>query len=227
MKSYLSVALKKGLSAAKKNAVAGIFLQIIAVTLIILYYKNAAVKQFLDQVGVWNVQWSPWFGVIMTTLFGGVIPLLIEAFQARRTGRNQKTLLQIITTLLLWASNGFIVVKFYEFQAGLFGDAQDFLTVLKKVLVDQFIYVPLYIIPVFTLFFLWRDVHFSGRRLREELREKSFLDRALPLMISNWSVWIPAVCVIYAFPLSLQLVLMNLILVFWSLILTIFISGEE
>lgn len=224
MRSYLNEAFVKGGKAAKKNFIPGICLQVLAVSLILCYYNLPSVQRALDQVGNWNTQWSPWFAILTTMFFGGVIPLSIEALQARREGREFKSLLQVLFTLAVWALNGLLVVLFYDLQARLFGNDQEIGTIIKKVLVDQFLYVPLHVVPFFTIFFLWRDVHFSWSKVRESLQRKGFLARALPLMISNWSVWIPAVSIIYAFPLPLQLILMNLILVFWSLILSFFMS---
>ena len=62
----------------------------------------------------------------------------------------------------------------------------------------------------------------SLAEFRASLKRKPFLDRAIPLMIANWVVWIPAVSLIYLFPLPLQLPLMNIILALWCLILTFF-----
>ena len=226
MKQYLGEAIRKGGYAAKQNLWPAIVLQVLAVALIFGYYNVSVVRSSLDRVGALNVGWSPWFAVMMTMVFAGVIPLTVEAFRAKFKGNSQRSIAQVVFTLLVWAMNGLITDRFYVLQSKVFGDELSFLTVLKKVLVDQFIWVPIYAVPVFTIAFLWRDSGFRGSILKERLERKSFLERALPLMISNWAVWIPAVSVIYSFPLSLQLILMNLILVFWSLILTFFVADE-
>lgn len=222
MKAYIREAMVKGGAAARRNIVPAVTLQLLAVLLIIGYYNVSSVREGLDQIGRWNMDWSPGFAIVMTMIFGGGIPLLVEAFQSGRG--EQKTVSQVLFTLLLWALNGAMVCWFYQLQALMFGSEQDIPTVVKKVLVDQFVYVPVYVVPTFTVLFLWRDCHFSYRRLRQALQKRNLLERGLPLMISNWSVWIPAVSIIYAFPLPLQLVLMNFILVFWSLILSFFIQ---
>ena len=147
MNAYLKEAFNKGLAAAKKNAIPAIALQILAVALIVSYYNVPHVRAALDRVGIWNVEWSPWFGMILTMCFGGVIPLTIEAFQAWRSGEKQRNVLQVAFTLLVWGVCGFVAVHFYALQAQLFGDDQKVSTIIKKVLVDQFIYVPLYVTP--------------------------------------------------------------------------------
>ena len=40
-------------------------------------------------------------------------------------------------------------------------------------------------------------------------------------LVSGWMVWIPAVSMIYILPASLQIPLFNIVLCFWSLVLTL------
>ncbi len=220
-------AARTGLRAARQNLAAGLLLQSIALALILSYYLIPTVSARLDDLGSLNERWSPWLAIALTVLFGGIIPLGVEALQAAKRQQPQRSVAQLLFTLLVWGINGALTAWLYQYQASLFGSAPTVSTVIKKVLVDQFIWVPLYVVPFFTLIFLWRDQQFSYQGLRTALQERSFWDRALPLMISNWAVWIPAVSIIYAFPTSLQIILMNLILVFWSLILTIFVSDSN
>ncbi len=63
------------------------------------------------------------------------------------------------------------------------------------------------------------------KEVKAALKQKPFFDRVIPLMIANWVVWIPAVSLIYLFPLPLQLPLMNIILALWCLILTFFVKN--
>ena len=224
MKAYILEAVKKGVVAAKQNLWPGVILQVIALGLIVSYYNLEVVKQSLDKIGGLSKEWSPWFPMVTTTIFGGVIPLIIGGIQARRANKPPKTWAYIGFTLMMWAFNGYMSDWFYGFQAKLFGEELSVLTIALKVMVDQFLWVPLYFVPIFTIAFLWRDCNFSLKSLRDALKEKNLVQRGLPLMISNWAVWIPAASIIYSFPLQLQLILMNLILVFWSLILTLIVE---
>jgi hypothetical protein len=40
------------------------------------------------------------------------------------------------------------------------------------------------------------------------------------IIISIWAVWIPTVSIVYSLPLALQFPLFNIVLCFWSLMLT-------
>lgn len=224
MNKFVLTAIKTGGSAARQNAIPGLTLLVVALALLGSYYGVPLVQEQVDAFGSRLMSWGSWSAVMMTMTFGGIIPLSIEAIQARSKGQAQRPLGQIVFTLLVWAVNGYLVHKFYLVQAYLFGNEITLSSVIKKVLVDQLVWVPVYVVPTFTLFFLWRDCAFSASQVRDALSRKSYLERTIPLMISNWSVWTPAVCVIYAFPLALQVILMNLILVFWSLILSFFVK---
>ncbi len=214
-----------GVAAAKKNAVPAVTLQVLALSLIIGYYNIEGLRDALDAIGDLNTHYSPWFAIAMTMVFGGVIPLIIESFQRKKVSIPQRSYLAVFFTLIVWAADGYVVSWFYDLQASIFGNDKKLITIVKKVLVDQFVFVPVFIVPFFTFLLLWRDCHFSFKVMRARLREKGFIARGMPLMISNWAVWIPAASIIYAFPLPLQLILMNFILVFWSLIITLFVEG--
>ena len=107
------------------------------------------------------------------------------------------------------------------------GDNADFLTVALKTIFDQFVYVPIFGLLNVILFLAWREADYSFSRLRKRLAPGWYRDRVLPGLVANWLIWIPAVALIYCFPLALQLPVQNLILCFWILLLTILTSDHS
>jgi hypothetical protein len=188
--------------------------------LVISYYHVEAVAAVLDRVGEMKVAWSPWFAIFSTALFGSLIPWLVQAI-FRKSGERQP-FRQVPLLLIFWGFHGWQVDWLYRIQAGLFGSGIDAMTILKKTLVDEFIWVPFFAVWQLVLGYLFIEKDCSLVACREALKRKPFLARAIPLMITNWVVWIPAVSLIYLFPLPLQLPLMNLILTLWCLILVFF-----
>ena len=124
-------------------------------------------------------------------------------------------------------SKGIEIDWFYRVQSLMFGSNQQFSTVVTKTLVDQIIYVPAFGLVNVVLFVLWRDNDFSCRRFRIALGPNWYARHVLPVLVSNWFVWIPAVLLIYGLPSGLQLPIQNLVLVFWILILTFFTSPAK
>ena len=56
--------------------------------------------------------------------------------------------------------------------------------------------------------------------------ERWYLTRCLPLLIMNLGVWVPAVAIIYALPLALQLPMQNLVLCLFVLVVMM-LTREE
>ncbi|ELR22370.1 uncharacterized protein ACA1_253670 [Acanthamoeba castellanii str. Neff] len=109
---------------------------------------------------------------------------------------------------------------FYRMQAYIFGEGTDFWTIFIKVVVDQFVWNPIYAAPSNTLGFMWKDCDFSVKRLAAELDWDFIFYRVPSVLCSTWLVWVPAVSLIYSLPSTLQIPLFNLVLCFFILILS-------
>lgn len=217
---HLKEVVRLGWGGAKSNLLPGAVLWVAGLALVICYYQVTAVAEVLNRLGEFKLAHSPWFGIISTALFGSLIPWLVQAVFLK--GNDKQSFRQVPWLLLFWGFHGWQVDWLYRIQAGLFGNGIDFMTILKKTLVDEFVWVPFLAVWQLVLGYLLIEKNGSWAEFRTALNRKPFLDRVIPLMIANWVVWIPAVSLIYLFPLSLQLPLMNIILALWCLILTFF-----
>ncbi|MEL7088826.1 MAG: Mpv17/PMP22 family protein, partial [Planctomycetota bacterium] len=119
----------------------------------------------------------------------------------------------------------------YRLQAVWFGQGSDPGTLAKKILVDMGVYCPVWAVPSAVFAYAWAEKGFSLTRTLAPIRRLGFRGwfgrDVLPVMISNWSVWVPAVCVIYCLPLALQLPVQNLVLCFWSLLLVLQVGDSR
>ncbi|MDB4265482.1 hypothetical protein N9891_01890 [bacterium] len=217
---YLKEAICLGWGGAKSNLLPGAVLWVVGLTLVISYYQVEAVAAALDQVGELKVSWSPWFAMVSTALFGSLAPWILQAI-FRKSGDRQP-FRQVPLLMIFWGVHGWQVEWLYRIQSKLFGDGIDAMTIVKKVLVDEFVWAPFLALWQLVLGYLYIENDCSLKACREALKETSFLERAIPMVITNWVIWIPAVSLIYLFPPSLQLPLMNLILTLWCLILIFF-----
>lgn len=115
---------------------------------------------------------------------------------------------------------GLLMDSFYQFQAYLFGNGNDIATIVKKTLVDQFVFSVFVTSPFITAMYIWRESRFNLVRTTHEIKS-SFVQEKLPATIfSTWIVWLPAVTLIYSMPPALQLPLFNLVLCFFVLLLS-------
>jgi len=202
----------------RENLLPGLLLQATAASLVLAYYQVDALLPLLSALGALKERLAFSFSVPSTILFGGLLPF---AF-LRATGRLRREDVgrEMVFLFLFWGWRGAEVDAFYGLQAALFGSAPEPAIILRKVLFDQLVYNPLWVVPLQTLLFLWKAEGFSALRVREALRRQNLFLRALPVLLSTWMLWIPGVAIIYSLPVPLQLPLCNVLTCFWCLLLT-------
>jgi len=202
----------------RRNLVPGLILQTLAVALVLLYVGSPAARAWFDSVGATKHRLSYLFSALSTLAFGGIIPFLVLL----GTGRVEKGLLlrTLAFYVLFWAWKGVEVDAFYRVQALVFGNGTSAAVITKKIVVDQFVYNPLWAGPTQVWFFLWKECRFSRAAMRPRLAEQSLGRRVVIVTVSSWIVWIPTVAVIYSLPSALQVPLFNIIICFWSLLLS-------
>ena len=216
--------LASGLAGMKKNALPGLALWSLALLLILADWAIPSAHSTFQNVGAWKDRLGLAFSATTTAFFGGVVPFLF----LKATGRIRRDhwAAELAFYTLFWAYKGVEVDLFYRLQAHLFGNHAVPGTIVRKVLVDQFIYNPVWAAPTSALAFLWKESSFSWSATKSRLGSE-FLTFTVPVtLMSTWAVWIPAVAIIYCLPAPLQIPLFNLVLCFWVLVLS-FISKRE
>lgn len=220
MKHHLREAARLGWGGARANLVPALALWGVGLTLILAYHFLDPVASFLDQIGRWKLAWSPWFAILSTALFGSLVPVFTQRVLVPKSPVSSSR--QVLILMAFWALMGWEIDLLYRAQGHFFGNGTDPRTIIVKTFVDQFIWCPFFGLPQTVFGYLLAEKNGSFADCREALRRKPFLQRAIPLLIVTWAVWIPAVSLIYLFPPALQLPLMNIILALWTLILAFF-----
>ncbi|HNX52834.1 MAG TPA: hypothetical protein PLD51_05690 [Pontiellaceae bacterium] len=214
----MHIIFKNGLAAAKKNIGPGLLLQGFALALLLLYYFHAPTRQLLMTIPEIKARMGISFPLLMTAFSGGILPFIFLAFRKEIPAGRYIPHLLFLTGF--WAFNGMMVDLLYQGQALLFGDQADFATLIKKITVDQFVFCPLYSAPVTAVAMHWKNCDFSWQKTKAELSARVFAFEMLSVLISIWGVWLPTVFILYSLPLALQFPLFNIILCFWSLLLS-------
>ena len=218
-----------GLEAARANLIPGAVLSLFAIGLLLSYWYVPAVQSGLDRLGGFK-QAAGWpYVVVSTAVFGGMIPGLVQ--RLRPALRHTMPWKFFGFTLVFWAYKGLEVDLLYRLQAAWFGHGSDLSTLAIKIFIDMAVYCPIWAVPSTVLAYAWAERGFSWSRTLAPLREiglRGWFGRdILPVVISNWAVWVPAVCVIYCLPLALQLLVQNLVLCFWSLLLVLQVGPKR
>lgn len=217
---------RAGLRGAKATAMPGIVLQLVALALVIAYYQHAATRDAVDALARLHDRLGLVFGIISTGLCGGVIPFIYLRSQPRT--RNRFTLAGGGAVTAFWAYKGIEVDVWYRVLAHFVGADTRVTTVATKMFLDQFVYCPLFAVPVTVVVYAWIESRFQLRPVVKDMAAGQWYRRkVLPVLISNLGVWVPTVCIIYALPTALQLPLQNLVLCFFTLLLAHVMPGGE
>ncbi len=215
-------ALEAGISAAKKNAMPGLFLWFIASAIALGYFFLPPVTNVFKSLGELKSRGGYLYSAISTAIFGGVLPFLYSSIRARlkkESAWNVKTWQAALFLLAFWAWKGVEVDALYRLQSYIFGEGATFSVLAPKVLSDQFIYNPLWAGWTQVLVYWFLDMGFKpSRKERQEFRQ-TFGQRLITILFSTWGVWLPMVTIIYSMPADLQIPLFNIVLCFWGLIL--------
>ncbi len=205
--------------ALRQNIKPGLVLQGFALAILLVYFFVPASKPVFVWFGQLKAHYGYGYSFVATAFFGGLIPFLYLWFSKSLGAKNPWSLL--VFYVLFWGIKGMEVDLFYRFQAEWFGNNNDWQTVLTKMAADQFIYSALWAAPGITIIYLWMECDWRIARWRAAMDKQFFCVKIPTVILSNWLVWIPAVCVVYAMPAELQIPLFNLVLCFWVLLLAV------
>lgn len=213
-----------GVVAARANRWPGLMLSVFAVGLLLSYWYVPTATAALDAVAGFKDEQGWRFVLVSTALFGGVIPWIVQ--RLRPATRHFSPWPHLWFLAAFWGIKGVEIDLLYRVQAIWFGHGSDPATVTKKIAFDMGLYAPIWAMPTTLAAYAFMNNRFSFRGL-SGLDLRRWISRVLlPITISNWSVWVPAVMVIYCLPLALQLPVQNLVLCFWSLLLVFQVSAS-
>jgi hypothetical protein len=214
-----AAAFREGLHVARLNAVPAAVVIAGIVSLVIGYYRVPAVAQTLQGLMELKLRWGLVFAFVAGGISSGVIAevyIVLFGQGGRWTRTNTK---HLVFKFILFGVSYSIVDGLYWAQAQIFGEALTWRVVVPKVLVDQFIFNPLWAAPFQggMLFLMHRG--FSREEVRAAFTLAFYRKHILPVLVSTWFVWIPSVTCVYCLPLPLQLPVCLLTGMFWGLIL--------
>lgn len=207
-----------GLRAARANFVPGLILQALALILVLAYYWHAPSRAAFAHFTELRERTGFLFSIVVTALCGGVLPFLY--LRLHPTTRRGYTWVSGVFFTLFWAYKGIEIDCWYRFLAWLLGNDASVRTVVLKVLLDQFLYCPIWAVVITVIGYGWHHAGFRFSPLRADFRAGRWYQRqVLPGAIANFGLWVPLTFLIYALPLPLQLPLFDLVLVFYTLLI--------
>jgi hypothetical protein len=209
-----------GLRAARANLIPGLIVQAVMLALLLAYGFYPPTTEMLDQLALVKARWGYGYSAVSAIIAGAFIPelLRIAVFQKGRILR--KNAANLLFTVPFWCGMGVVVDALYRLQAVWFGNDAAFPVVAKKVLVDQFIYNPLFAAPCTAILYDWKNRGYGLQGLGGFFTMKYYGAVVVPTLFATWGVWIPIVSILYSLPSLLQIPLFGLALSMWVMLYT-------
>jgi len=203
-------------AAVRANLLPGLVLWCGLAALLIAYAWSPAVQSGLALWAAAKQAGGYPFAFASYAAFAVLVPEVLGLLVLRQPWRSS-IWSDMAYAALVFGCIGITVDVLYVVQISLFGEGNDAATIVKKMLVDQFVYSPVSNFMVLVMF-AWREDHFRASTWTRVVSADFLRSRYLPLLVALWCVWIPGVLVIYFMPTGLQFPVASLILSFWVLI---------
>jgi hypothetical protein len=221
--SLLRRARTEALKALRANLLPGLLLQSLMACMGAAYLWHPASREVFGELAVVRSEWGLLFSFIGTALGSAVLPELLRLILPRPddAGGGTPTLLsRLLFGIPFWGLIGVQVDLFYRLQDFLFGPSETLPVLVKKVAVDALLYCPLLAIPQAVCVMLWRDHGFTGRGFLGHTPLRFYALKIFPVLLANWIVWIPLLCIIYSIPQALSIPFFIVAQCFWVMVFT-------
>lgn len=197
----------------------GLVIQAVMAAMVLAYYFLPSSRGWFEALAAAKGRWGYGFSFVSAVVAGAVLPVVLKIAIVQRGRVTRDDLPDLLFLAVFWGIDGTVVDGFYRLQAAVFGAHADFATVFKKVLVDQFLYNPLFAAPYTVICYELKTQGYSLRRGAHAFTAEFYRLRTIPALCATWTVWIPVTTAIYALPSLLQIPLFALALTFWVLML--------
>ena len=225
--SLIRGALHEALKALRTNLLPGLLLQTLMALMGAAYLWNGAARHAFEELALIRSHWGLLFSFFGTSLASALLPEALRLLLPRtKQDEGAPTLgARLLFAIPFWGLIGMQVDLFYRLQYLLFGPSDSVSVIIKKVLVDAFIYCPLLAVPQVVCILLWKDHGFTFHGFRNHTPTRFYALKIFPVLMANWMVWIPLICIIYSLPAALGVPFFIVAQSFWVMVLTTLSTG--
>lgn len=209
-----------GLHAARANAVPGLIVQGVMLGLFLAYHYYPPTTALLNQLADLKACWGYAYSAATAIIAGAFVPELLRIVVFQNLKLRRSNLDNLLFTIPFWCLMGVTVDGFYRLQSLWFGGEPVFAVVVKKVLVDQFVYNPLFAAPFTAMLYDWKNRGYGRHGLGVFFTAGYYRNVVVPTLFATWGVWIPVVTILYSLPPLLQIPLFGLALSMWVMLYT-------
>jgi len=213
-------ACRRGWLAAVANLPSIIALEATMAAVVAAYYLWAPAGAILSRYAQWQASGGMLGAGLVFSLAGGALSEISLVYFQQRGRWNLSNVESLVFKFVIFYVIGCTVFQFYRLQAFWWGTGTTLSVIVPKVIVDQFGYTVLFAAPYYALLTRWHTLGYSGKRLWRELNADFITERFLPILVTNWMFWIPAISFVYAMPPQLQPPLSAFAMAIWGLLVT-------
>lgn len=212
--------MQTGLRAARANLVPGLMVQAAMLAILLAYFFYPPTRNWLDGLAQVKARWGYGYSAVAAIVAGGIIPEVMRIVVFQKGQVRRENFANLLFTVPFWCFMGLVVDFFYRQQAQWFGAEATFAVVWKKVLVDQFLYNPLFAAPVTAWLYDWKNNGYRMKGVSRFFTVAYYRETVMATLIATWGVWIPIVTILYSLPSLLQIPLFGLALSLWVMLYT-------
>ena len=207
-----------GIRAARANVVPGLMVQGVMLAMLLAYYGHPPSTRWLNHLAEVKAHWGYGYSALSGMVAGGLLPEIIRVIVFQKGKWRRANTGNLFFAMAFWSVMGMIVDGFYRLQTVWFGQDPTVAVVVKKVLVDQFLYNPIVAGPLTAVLYDLKNRGFRLRGASEFFTPRYYREVIVPTLFANWGVWIPVVSILYSLPTSLQIPLLGLALSLWVML---------
>jgi hypothetical protein len=208
------------LHAARANIVPGLIVQSVMLAIFLAYKYYPPTTLALNHLADLKGRWGYGYSAIASIIAGGLIPELLRIGVFQRGKILHRNVDNLCFSVPFWCFMGVVVDGFYRAQAVWFGAEAVFPVVLTKVIIDQFVYNPLFAAPLTAALYDWKNRGYGLHEFGGFFKVRYYRDVVVPTLFATWGVWIPVVSILYSLPSLLQIPLFALALSMWVTLYT-------
>jgi hypothetical protein len=217
----LDAAWRAAVAALKANLLPGLILQAIMAGMALAYLFHPSSRSAFEELAILRSAWGLIFSFIGTSFASSIFPEVLRLLLPKTDQLNAPDLrARLLFGIPFWGLIGMQVDLFYRLQYFLFGPSDTIPIIAQKVFVDAFVYCPLLAMPQAVCAFIWRDHGFSFHGFHGHRPLPFYALRVFPVLMANWMVWIPLVCIIYSLPPALGIPFFIVAQSFWVMVFT-------
>lgn len=210
--------LRPGIDAVKRYWLPFLLIEAFAGLLVLAYYTVPAIAAAFDRIGDVKRAWGILFTITVMPLIGITVPELAKWVTGHLAPLDRRRLGELAYQLSYLIINAALVDTFYRIQNVLFGAEPTLGSVAAKTAVDMFLYNPFFLKPFAIAYLLLYRTGFSFSVWRTRLGWPLYRDAVLPVLIPNWSYWIPMIVCVYAMPVDLRIPMLAFAMAAWNLL---------